>query len=66
MQKKIEDLGITTHLKISPYQNKPTQEGLYRHYAAIADSIERKNHPLQRSGKNRKKHRGRNHNQACA
>ncbi|NOR85881.1 4-hydroxy-tetrahydrodipicolinate synthase [archaeon] len=37
--KKIEDIGITTHLQISPYQNKPTQEGLYQHYAAIANKI---------------------------
>ena len=37
--KEIEDLGIKTHLQISPYQNKPTQEGLYQHYAAIASKI---------------------------
>ncbi len=38
--KKIEDIGITTHLQISPYQNKPMQEGLYRHYAQIASKID--------------------------
>ncbi len=38
--KKIEDLGITTHLQISPYQNKPMQEGLYQHYAQIASKVD--------------------------
>jgi len=39
LAKKIEDIGITTHLQISPYQNKPTQPGLFEHYAAIANAI---------------------------
>lgn len=39
LAKKIEDAGIKMHLQISPYQNKPTQEGLYQHYAAIANAI---------------------------
>lgn len=39
LAKKIEDIGILTHLQISPYQNKPTQPGLYEHYAAIANAI---------------------------
>ncbi|MFH1127261.1 MAG: 4-hydroxy-tetrahydrodipicolinate synthase [archaeon] len=38
--KKIEDLGINTHLQISPYQNKPMQEGLYQHYAKVASAID--------------------------
>lgn len=40
LAKKIEDIGITTHLQISPYQNKPTQQGLFEHYAAIANAID--------------------------
>lgn len=36
--KKMDDIGIETHLSIGPYQNKPTQEGLYQHYKAIAES----------------------------
>jgi 4-hydroxy-tetrahydrodipicolinate synthase len=33
-----EKLGADGVLLISPYYNKPTQEGLYRHYKAIAEN----------------------------
>ncbi len=39
LAKELENIGIKIHLQISPYQNKPTQEGLYQHYAAIAEAI---------------------------
>lgn len=39
LAKRIEDIGIKLHLQISPYQNKPTQQGLFEHYAAIAEAI---------------------------
>ncbi len=29
--------GVTAILSVSPYYNKPSQEGIYRHYAALAD-----------------------------
>ncbi len=33
-----EDAGTDAALLISPYYNKPTQEGIYRHYAAVAEA----------------------------
>jgi 4-hydroxy-tetrahydrodipicolinate synthase len=32
--------GVDAALLITPYYNKPTQEGLYRHYKAIAEAVE--------------------------
>lgn len=36
--KEIEGLGVNGVLSVTPYYNKPTQEGLYQHYKAIAES----------------------------
>jgi 4-hydroxy-tetrahydrodipicolinate synthase len=32
--------GASYHLSVVPYYNKPTQEGLYRHFKAIAESTD--------------------------
>ncbi len=35
-----KDLGVDAVLLVTPYYNKPTQEGLYQHYKLIAESVD--------------------------
>lgn len=36
MTKKAEEIGVDGIMLVTPYYNKPTQSGLYKHFAAIA------------------------------
>ncbi|WP_028974093.1 4-hydroxy-tetrahydrodipicolinate synthase [Spirochaeta cellobiosiphila] len=40
LTKQAKEMGADASLQVSPYYNKPNQEGLYRHFMTIADSVE--------------------------
>jgi 4-hydroxy-tetrahydrodipicolinate synthase len=39
LAKELESMGVDGILSVTPYYNKPTPEGLYQHYKAIASAI---------------------------
>jgi 4-hydroxy-tetrahydrodipicolinate synthase len=40
LARELESMGVDGILSVTPYYNKPTQEGLYQHYKAIASAIQ--------------------------
>ena len=39
LAKELQHLGVDGLLSVTPYYNKVTQDGLYRHYKAISDAV---------------------------
>jgi len=39
LSKQASELGADASLTVVPYYNKPTQEGLYQHFKAIAEAV---------------------------
>jgi 4-hydroxy-tetrahydrodipicolinate synthase len=40
LTKQAKDLGADASLQVTPYYNKPSQEGLYRHFLTVAEEVD--------------------------
>jgi 4-hydroxy-tetrahydrodipicolinate synthase len=40
LTQKAKELGVDACLLVAPYYNKPTQEGIYQHFMAIANAVD--------------------------
>ncbi len=41
LTRRAHDAGVDAMLVVAPYYNKPSQEGLFRHFCAVADATDR-------------------------
>lgn len=40
MTRQAKEIGASASLQVAPYYNKPSQEGFYRHFSTIADTVD--------------------------
>ena len=40
LTRRAAELGVQASLQVNPYYNRPNQQGLYRHFMTIADSVD--------------------------
>ena len=50
LTEQAKKVGADATLQVVPYYNKPTQEGIYRHFAKIAETVAAAARPLARFG----------------
>ncbi len=53
LTRRAKEVGADACLIVTPYYNKPTQEGLYLHYKAIAEAVDIPADFIQRTGPHR-------------
>lgn len=50
MTQEAEKMGVDGTLQVCPYYNKPSQDGVYAHFKAIADCHPPADHAVQHPG----------------